>query len=558
MEIRSYFFLLKRWAWLWILGLVLGGAAAYALSAIQPLLYQAKISVVVMQSPDPQGYADPYSVSLTNIQLAQTYSQLLNSGPVIQRLSKKLGYSIKSDQINVNQQQISQSISPFLAVTVENGNPARAAQIANSLLGVFNEYNVEMVAARYSSVEQNLQAQIDQTLKQITDLQRKLQQANDQQSPEISQVQTNLTLYQDIYGTLLNNYETVRLDRLRNTPTLMQIEQAQVPSTPFQPKPVRNALLGGVLGLVLCVGVIFLINYLDDTVKTPEDIDRVLGLPVLGMIGEMEHSKNSTKMVYVGENPRSPIAEAYRVLRTNLEYGSVDQPLQTLLITSVGPEEGKTTTAVNLALIFAQAGKRVMLVDADLRKPNVHRFLQIQNRTGLSDLFLDNPGDVSKVCTWGETSISVVSSGPLPPNPSELLGSEKFKQILNNLKENIDIVILDSAPSVVSDPIVLSSKVDGVIIIIKPGSTKMGAAQIMLEQLQRAGGRVVGAVLNPISRKRSSYSSKYEYYSKYYQSSKGEHYYSQDGEKKPKKKVTQRTSKNKIQKEDPTLSESTK
>jgi succinoglycan biosynthesis transport protein ExoP len=199
-----------------------------------------------------------------------------------------------------------------------------------------------------------------------------------------------------------------------------------------------------------------------------------------------------------------------------------------------------------------------MLVDADLRKPNIHRFLQIQNRTGLSDLFLDNPGDVSKVCSWGETSIAVVPSGPLPPNPSELLGSEKFKQILNKLKENIDIMILDCAPSVVSDPIVLSSKVDGVLLIIKPGSTKMGAAQVLLEQFQRAGARVVGVVLNPISRKRYKYSSKSEYYSKYYQSSKSEHYYSEDGQKySGNKKVTQRSSKDNMRKEDLTLPKST-
>ena len=304
---------------------------------------------------------------------------------------------------------------------------------------------------------------------------------------------------------------------------------------PYQPQPLRNALIIAVLTFLLCLGAIFLIDYLDDTFKTPEDIKRYLDLPVVGMIGEMEQSQNDSGLVYVGENPRSPIAEAYRLLRSNLEFASVDQPLNTLLVTSVGPEEGKTTVAVNLAVIIAQGGRRVMLVDTDLRRPTVHRQLNIQNRVGLSDLFLTDPGDVSKVCAWGDTKILAVPSGPLPPNPTDLLGSDKFKQILNKFTESADIVILDTAPSIVSDPIILSSKVDGVLLVIKPGSTKIGAAQATLEQFQRSGARIVGVVLNPLSRNRGRYSSKYEYYSKYQSSSKTESYYSYEGKANKKK-----------------------
>ncbi len=324
-------------------------------------------------------------------------------------------------------------------------------------------------------------------------------------------------------------YESIRLAEAESTSGVLLKDAAIPPVEPSQPKPVRSALLGGFVGLFLSVGSIFLIEYLDDTFKTPEDISRVLKIPVVGMIGSMEHMKDGSGKVYVGEHPRSTIAEAYRLVRANLEFASVDQPLHTLLITSVGPEEGKTTTAANLAVIFAQGGKRVLLVDSDLRRPNIHKLLNIQNWSGLSDLFLGNTSGVLKSVAWGETKLSVIPSGPLPPNPSELLGSAKFKQILDKLSENVDIVILDSAPSIVSDPIIISSKVDGVLLVIKPGTTKMGAAQVLLEQFKRSGARVVGVLLNPIPRNFYRYSSKYEYYSKKYQaSSKGEPYTSKE------------------------------
>jgi capsular exopolysaccharide synthesis family protein len=358
------------------------------------------------------------------------------------------------------------------------------------------------------------------------------------QSVRQSQLQSTLALYQQIYSNLLNSYETIRLARLRSTASIVQIQKAVVPSSPTQPQPVRDMALGAVAGMLLMGALVVLVEYLDDTIKTPEDVNRTLDFPVIGFIGEMEGTgkKGHNPGVYITENPRSPIAESFRTLRSNLEFAGVDNPLKTLLITSSSPGEGKTTVAVNLAAAIAQGGKKIVLMDADLRRPSMHRFVNIPNRAGLSELFRDPNSSYHDVkFEWGNPSISVITSGALPPNPAELLGSEKMEQILNDLRNDYDMVLIDGPPFIVADPIVLSAKTDGVLLIIEPGKTKIDSVRVMQEQLEMAGARVVGVVLNPISRKKSKYySGKYRYYSDYYYS-RGYGYLSPGSSRKKKK-----------------------
>jgi capsular exopolysaccharide synthesis family protein len=348
-----------------------------------------------------------------------------------------------------------------------------------------------------------------------------------------NQLQATLALYQQIYTNLLNNYEAIRLARLRSTPNVVQIEPASIPEEPIQPQPLRDMLLGAVSGALLMGVIAFVIEFLDDSLKTPEDIQNHLGVPVIGFIGEMDQNNNVRTGVYVAENPLSPITDSFRTLRTNLEFASVDKAIKTLLITSTQPYEGKTTLAVNLSVIMSQGGKGVILVDTDLRQPSIHRYLNIANRVGLSNAFVKQL-NVSEIITqWGNPKISVITSGSLPPNPTELISSAKMDQILGELREKADIVILDAPPGIVADPIVLASKVDGVVVVIEPGKTKIDAAEVLMEQLERAGAKVVGAVMNPISRRRAHYYSKYSYYStNQYYSSESEHDTNENGAKK--------------------------
>ena len=636
MEIRQYLLLLRKWAWLLILGGVLGGIVSYGYSKLQPDLYQTSTKIMVSAAQD-QGM-QYYYMAYNDIQLAQSYAQIINTEPIMQALGDKLGYPVGGVGVQ------SKPDSQVIVLTVTNGDPQRAADIANTLVSVFVDYNKSLQNDRFKTTEDSLKTQIASVETQITTLQSEMSQVSEntletqkqqieaqtrqiekmlastndeviqiesqletfiptpavtntpapswtiptatpvpvatptlspadiikykelqtrrdqlndmrilfqdaygkllvlqQQSnsdPALSQaqIQNTLALYQQIYSSLLTSYENVRLSRLRSTPNITQLARAPVPGSPISPQPLRSGMMGAMVGLLIVGAIAFLVEYLDDTFKTPEDVTQRLHVPVIGLIGELDRRKGKKgefeSGVFVVNNPLSPVTEAFRTLRTNLDFASVDKPIKTLLVTSTGPSEGKSTLAVNLAAVIAQGGRKVILLDADLRRPTLHRYLEITNRNGLTNLLRD-PTELESVLTeWGNPPMMVITSGELPPNPAELLASARMETILDAMKDKSDIVIIDSPPAIISDSIALSPKVDGVLIVIEPGGTRIGPAQVLMEHLQRAGARVVGVVLNPISRRSSHYYTKYGYYSSYtYYSRRYGNYYGEDGKK---------------------------
>jgi len=336
-------------------------------------------------------------------------------------------------------------------------------------------------------------------------------------STQMAQLQRTLDLYEQIYFSSISSLETLNLTRVQSSPNVVQVEPASVPKKPYAPRPFQTAALYGAVGLLLMGGIAFLVEYLDDTIKTPEDVEEHLGLPVIGLIADMKGDlfdrNKDEKNIFVASQPRSPISEAFRSLRTSLEFYSVDEPLELLIITSSGPEEGKTTVAANLAAILAKSDKKVLLLDADMRRPNVHSHLGISNRMGLSDLIRGRMS-ASEVIQHSEEveNLFVMTSGSLPPNPAELLTSKKMGDILIDLKKQFDVIIIDTPPSVVTDAQILSTKADGVIFVIRPGKTRLIAARTPLEELNRVGAKIVGVVMNRIPRNRKFYYGGYDYY----------------------------------------------
>lgn len=435
-------------------------------------------------------------------------------------------------QISDLQKEIAQASQESL-ITQQKDLETRISNLESEVLSLQKEINVlqppgDPAAAANLSPEsaaelQQKKLRVDQLQTMLSFYQRTLLDLVDtglptggsKNSTELEQMRSNLTLYQNIYTNLLNNFENIRLARLKSSPNVVQVEVATAPEQPIRPKPLLNSILGGISGLVLSISAILIKENLDDTLKTPEDIETSLKLPIIGFIPEMEIQKNKGYYLITAEEPRSPISETFRSLRTNLDFAGIDKPLQTLLVSSAGPSEGKSCVAANLAITIAQTGKKVCLIDADLRKPSLHKYLAVSNRIGFSDIFL-NHRTLQAICKpWKDSNLSYITSGNLPPNPAELLGSEKMSLILKQLREIFEFIIIDSPPFLVADASVLSAKVDGVIVVIHPGHTHEGSARLMMSQLSRVNARVLGAVVNRIRRNHDSYYGSYRQYSPY-------------------------------------------
>jgi len=595
MELRQYYYIFLKWLWLLILGTVAGAVTAYGFALTQPLVYQATSKVMVSRAPDQtisdysiysdlqlaKSYVElivtqpvidatsekmGFKVSKGQVSVRQIPDTLLliitvkdgNPGSAMLVANSIIEvFSVYNEGLQNTrfvaaeeslQRQISQVETQITDLQTEIAQASaeslqeqqtRIEEQINSLESEVRSLRNQIEGLEDSTYKSELQDQLDQ-LETRYSLYQKLYEeivvlgssSSGNTSLRQMQLQTTLSLYQQIYANLLNNYESVRLSRLRSTSNVIQVEPATLPSSPIAPQPLRNAMLGAAVGLMLMAGVAFLIEYLDDTIKSPDDIGRLFNLPVIGLIGEIFPKENGTG-THVSLQPRSPVTEAFRTLRTNLEFASVDKPLKKLLITSSEPSEGKTTIAANLAAILAQGERKVVLLDCDLRRPSIQRYVKGgKNRTGLTDMFRLPSIDPS-VWYSPEIKYSIITSGELPPNPSELLESERMTKILDYLASKNDNVIIDSSPAIVSDPFILSTKVDGVLIVVEPGKSKIDSVRAMIEQLQRAGARIVGVVFNPIARKKSGYyAGRYQYYSGQYYYDRSDGYYGPSETKK--------------------------
>ena len=286
------------------------------------------------------------------------------------------------------------------------------------------------------------------------------------------------------------------------------MEPAQLPTAPVGSSALSNVLLAAVIGATLAAGAAFLLSYLDDSIHSADEVREIMDLPTLGTVSRITGDTQQGKLI--ASQPRSPVAESYRVLRTNLQFSNVDRRLCSIMVSSPSPGEGKSLTSANLAIIMAQAGKHVILIDADLRRPTQHRVFGLTNNQGLSTVLLEGGEHVNSALQKGPVeNLQLLPAGPLPPNPTELLGSRRMHELMKLLCEQADFVILDSPPVMaVADASVLASYVDGTLLVVDAGRTRRGQAQRCREALHAVGANVLGVVLN----RYAGYKDNYYYY----------------------------------------------
>jgi len=333
-----------------------------------------------------------------------------------------------------------------------------------------------------------------------------------------------------LFESLLKRAKEATLTEGLNVTNIVVVDPARVPETPVKPKKAQNTLLALITGLTLGIGLAFFLEYLDNTIKTPDEVERYLKIPLLGVVGSfLTNSPDPKKKEMITQvEPKSTIAEAFRTIRTNLLFSSPDVEKKVLLITSVLPLEGKTVLASNLAITFATMGKNVLLIDADLRRPRIHAVFDLERGKGLSALLV---GGESTIRNTDIPSLKVITSGALPPNPAELLNSKKMKEIIERARAQYDLIIIDSPPILsVTDPAILATFSDGVVVTIRASSTPRPAIKKGIQQLSEVGGKVLGCVLNDVNfEKESYYYSNYRYYYHYYY-----HAYGEEEGKKPR------------------------
>jgi capsular exopolysaccharide synthesis family protein len=318
-----------------------------------------------------------------------------------------------------------------------------------------------------------------------------------------------------LFDSLIKKMKEQSLTEEIQTVKIWVVEEAETPARPVKPNKKLNVLLGIFSGLLGGMGLAFFIEYLDNTIKSPEETEARLGVPVLGMVSLLRpEGKDVTEGIelIVLKEPRSAFTESYKALRTAVMLSSADSPPKSLLITSMGPGEGKTATSVNLALAVAQSDRRVLLVDADLRKPRIHKILGLPNRYGLSTYLA---GDASRILSRGPIpKLDVITSGPIPPNPSELLSSERFKRLLASMGGEYDLVIFDSPPVLtVTDSLLLGRQVDGTIVVARAGKATYEIVEKGLKLLGDVKSHMLGMLINALEVTKGAYYYKYYNYS---------------------------------------------
>jgi non-specific protein-tyrosine kinase len=500
-NLRNYFQIIgRRFPWL-LAVTVLSVAVAVAFIAVQKKQYSATAELLVQ----PASGSVPISgtqqtVSPTDV---LTELQLVTNAPVKGQVTKKLGFTP-----NISATEVGQTNEISLTATART--PVLAAQVANTYAQTFVAYQRTSALNAFTAAEQQLQSQ-------ITTLDAQLKPLESETSPSAGTTATISALASQ-EAVLKEQLAQLQVAGAETPGGVEVVSPASPPTSPSSPKPVRDVGIALVIGLLLGLGAVFAAEYFDDKVYTKDEAERLSGgVPVLAIIPRVKTWKRSKRPMLIAEvDPFSQVTEAYRSLRTSLEFAGHDAQLKTILVTSATGVEGKTSTVANLGVIMAKAGERVVVVSCDLRRPRLAGFLGKHETTGFTSVLLDQEElkDVIQVSA-NTPGLALLGTGPIPPNPAELLGSDKTAEIFRLLATSFDVVLIDSPPLLpVADPLVLAQYADAILMVVMVGLTTRAEVERASELLAQVNVRPAGIVLNKATR-RSANGAEYGYGYKY-------------------------------------------
>ena len=472
--------------------------AASAISALfQPDIYVSRTTLVVGQT-----FLDPNPNSnqiVIGQQLAAIYADMAHREPIQLATMQALGINWLPEyhaRVVPNTQMVE--------ISVTDTNPQRAQIFAQELAGQLIQQSPTIGETQTGEQQdfikqqlENLRTQIGETENTIAELQQSLVGLTS--ASQIASVERQISEQQQKLGVLRTTYAGFLSNSQEGAVNILSpVEPANLPTRPTGTNKVIMIILAGMVAASLGTGAAYLLEYLDKTVKTTSDVERIFHLPVIGYISQIPDEES--KPTHVIQHPDSVVAENFHMLQSNIDFFRISHQINTVLITSPSQGNGKTTIASNLALSLSRAEENVVLMDADLRRPAVHKALEMSEGPGVSDL-LSGKADIQDVVReWVEgENLKVITAGTKRPNFTDVIGSKRLTTILSNLQENHELVIIDAPPLIIADSYNLASRADGVIVVMEPGQTSTDQAKAIKEQLSRANARVIGIVFNKVS-----------------------------------------------------------
>lgn len=519
-DLRHYLGILKSRKWTILVVTAVVIASALLLSYRQTPLYQAEARVLV--NPLPTATVTTLPSQLSPPVNLQTEKEIVGSVPVAELVAEELDVA---DPVELLDDLEVEALADTEVLVVKYTSPdARvAARAANSFADNYIRFRVRQALESVITARSSVEDRIDATRDNLEGLAQRIERARKAEDDSlVSTLETERTALIARLGVLQERLEGVQTEESVRLAAGDVIEPATRPAAPSSPDHVVNGLLAAIAGIVLGTGLAFFRERLDDKFRGRADIERALDAPVLAAVPKFRPARGAAKPfeLMVAAEPKGTASEAYRTLRTSVQFIASQQGIRSLLITSPSAGEGKTSTTSNLGAALAQAGKRVILLSADMRRPTLERFFGVRNRNGLSTWLLGEDVDEDPMSLLQDSNVPnlrILACGPVPSNPAELLASPRLARLLNELELNADMVLVDSPPVLpVADAAILASHVGGSILVVDAAASHRSATLHAKEALERVGTGVIGTVLNAFDPGASPYDYYYPYYRRYH------------------------------------------